>query len=95
LSPPGPDALETFFLCIILGFRGTHREDPGKIRGFVEEMRPQVARAADWPMPADRGVKTNPEPLLGRQTLLRVVAVYGGLSLLVLLALLIANQFPR
>jgi type VI secretion system protein ImpK len=84
--PPGADALETFFLCILLGFRGTHRENPGKIREYVEEMRPQVVKAADWPSPADSGVKTNVEPLLGRETLLRVVAVYGGFSLLALLA---------
>jgi type VI secretion system protein ImpK len=95
LSPPGPDALETFFLCIVLGFRGTHREDAGKIREYVEEMRPQVARASDWPTPADRGVKTNVEPLLGREALLRIVAVYGGLTLLVLLALLIVLQLFR
>jgi type VI secretion system protein ImpK len=93
LNPPGPDALETFFLCILLGFRGTHRENPGKIREFVEEMRPQVVRAVDWPSPADVGVKTNIEPLLGRETLLRVAAVYGGLLLLVVLALLIVVRF--
>jgi type VI secretion system protein ImpK len=94
-SLPGPDALETFFLCIILGFRGTHRENPGKIREYVEEMRPQVARASDWPMPADQGVKTNIEPLLGREALLRVVAVYGSFTLLILLALLIVLQLSH
>ena len=51
--PPGADAMETFFLCIVLGFRGTYRENPGKIREYVDEMRPQVARAADWPYPGD------------------------------------------
>jgi type VI secretion system protein ImpK len=88
-NPPGADALECFFLCIVLGFRGTHREDPAKIREYVEEMRPQVARAADWPYPGDAGVKTNVEPLSGREALRRVVAIYGGLSLLVILVLLI------
>ena len=88
-NPPGPDALETYFLCIILGFRGSYREAPKKIREYIEEMRPQVTRAVDWPYPGDSGVKTNIEPLLGRETLRRVVAVYGGLSLLVILVLLI------
>lgn len=90
--PPGADALETFFLCIVLGFRGTYREDPGKIREYVDEMRPQIARAADWPYPGDAGVKTNIEPLLGRETLRRVVAVYGGLAILVVLVLLILSR---
>jgi type VI protein secretion system component VasF len=86
---PGTDAIEAFFLCIILGFRGTYREDPAKIREYVEEMRPQVARAVDWPSPADAGVRTNVEPLTGRGALLRVVAVHGGLSLAGLLVLLV------
>jgi type VI secretion system protein ImpK len=87
--PPGSDALETFFLCILLGFRGAHRDNAVKIREFVEEMRPQVTKAADWPSPADFGITTNIEPLLGRETLLRVAAVYGGLSLLAVLGGLI------
>jgi len=36
---PGDDALETFFLCIVLGFRGTYAEDAAKVREYVEEMR--------------------------------------------------------
>jgi type VI protein secretion system component VasF len=89
MTAPGKDALETFLLCILLGFRGTHRENPAKIREFVDEMRPQVTRAADWSSPGDRGVKTDVEPLEGRDTLRRVAAVYGGLSLAVLLLLLV------
>jgi type VI secretion system protein ImpK len=88
-SPPGTDAVETFFLCIVLGFRGTYREDPQKIREYVEEMRPQVTKTTAWPSPRDLGVKTNIEPLLGRETLRRVVAIYGSLFLLVLLVFLI------
>ena len=90
--PPGADAMEAFFLCIVLGFRGTYREDPGKIREYVDEMRPQIARAADWPYPGDAGVKTNVEPLLGRETLRRVVAIYGGIAILVILVLLISAR---
>ena len=93
LGSPGPDAIEAFFLCILLGFRGRYREDPAKIREFVDEMRPQVVKAADWPSPADLGIKTNVEPLLGRETLLRVMAVHGGLSLLAILAGLIVLRF--
>ena len=88
-SPPGTDAVETFFLCIVLGFRGTHRDNPQKIKEYVEGMRPQVTRTIAWSSPRDIGVKTNVEPLLGRETLHRVVAIYGGLSLLVILVLLI------
>lgn len=91
-TPPGLDALETFFLCVVLGFRGKYLENPGKVREYVEEMRPQVTRTTSWPMPRDLGVKTNVEPLVGRESLRRVVAVHGGLSLMVILALLIVSR---
>jgi type VI secretion system protein ImpK len=89
LSPPGPNALEAYFLCILLGFRGTHRDDPGKVRGYVDEMRPQVARVADWPAPGDRGVKTDVEPLVGGETLRKIVAGYGVALLVVVLLLMV------
>jgi type VI protein secretion system component VasF len=94
LSPPGPDALETFLLCILLGFRGTHRDAPEQgapetVQGYVDEMRQQVARVADWPSPGDRGVRTNVEPLVGREMLRKTVAVYGTALLVVLLVLMV------
>jgi type VI protein secretion system component VasF len=95
-TPPGLDAMETVFLCIVLGFRGRHLENPGKVSEYVEQMRPQVTRATPWASPRDLGVKTNVEPLLGRSTLRRVIAIYVGLSLLIMLVLLILLQvLPR
>ncbi len=81
--------METFFLCIVLGFRGRHLENPVKVREYVEEMRPQVTRTSQWPSPRDLGVKTNVEPRLGRAKLRRVIAVYGGLLVLVTFVFLI------
>jgi len=89
LNPPGPDALETYFLCILLGFRGTHREAPATVRGYVDEMKPQVARVAEWPSPGDRGVRTNVEPRAGGETLRRIVAGYGAVLLVVVLVFLV------
>src|SRR5438105_2465956 len=34
---PGSDAVETFFLCVVLGFRGKYRDEPAKVRVYVEE----------------------------------------------------------
>src|SRR5262249_33662365 len=94
-NPPGQDALETFFLCIVLGFRGRYLEDPARVREYVEEMRPQVSRTTPWSSPRELGVKTNCEPRLGLATLRRVIAVYGGLAVLVMLVLLILWQVVR
>jgi type IV/VI secretion system ImpK/VasF family protein len=90
---PGPDAVETFLLCVVLGFRGTYFDNPAKVREYVEEMRPQLTRAGTWQPPRDLGVQTNVAPLQGRETLRRVVAMYGGVTIAVALALLILYRF--
>jgi type VI secretion system protein ImpK len=88
-TPPGLDAIETYFLCVMLGFRGKYLENPGKVKEFVEEMRPQVARVGAWPSPRELGVATNVHPLSGRAALARAVSIYGGLSFVLLMILLI------
>ena len=92
-TQPGPDAVETFFLCAMLGFRGTYFDNPGKVREYVEEMRPMLTRPTPWQPPRDRGVQTNVSPLVGRETLRRVVGIYGGVTLVVVLLLLALYRF--
>jgi type VI secretion system protein ImpK len=88
-TPPGPDAVETFFLCVLLGFRGKYLENPAKVKDFIEEMRPQVTRTGTWSGPREVAVTTNVEPLLGRAALGRAIGIYGGLSVVLVLVLLI------
>jgi type VI secretion system protein ImpK len=92
-TQPGPDAVETFFLCGVLGFRGTYFDNPAKVREYVEEMRGVLARPNAWQPPRDLGVRTNVAPLIGRETLRRVVGIYGGLTLLLALLLLALYRF--
>jgi type VI secretion system protein ImpK len=91
-NPPGVDAMEAFLLCIVLGFRGKLLDEPAKVRDYVEAFGPQVTRGESWQSPADRGVKTNVEPLTGAQALRRVVWLYGGLSLGATLLVLLVRQ---
>jgi type VI protein secretion system component VasF len=91
-APPGSDAVETFFLCVALGFRGTHFDDPTKVSEYAAEMRAHLAHAPQWQPPRDLGVKTNVDPLLGRATLRRVVGIYGGVALAVLLGVMVLLQ---
>jgi hypothetical protein len=74
---------------VALGFRGRYRENPGRIKEFMEEMHPQVSGSANWVGPRELGVTTNAEPLTGRATLGRAVGILGGVSLVLFLALLI------
>ncbi len=89
---PGPNAVEAFLLCVALGFRGQHKDNPAKVREYVDLMRKKVTQMSDWKS-GDVEFARNTESLLGRDALLRVVAVYGGLSILVVVVLLILWQF--
>ena len=88
-SQPGLDGVEAVFLCIVLGFRGKYLENPSKVKEYVDDLRPQVTRAEAWESPADRGVKTNVQPLAGREALRRVVGIYGGLTVAATFLLLV------
>jgi type VI secretion system protein ImpK len=67
------DALEVFYLCVMLGFRGDLREDPGGLHDWRESVEAILGRgwSADWtgkppelPLP-----ETNVPPLRAREHL--------------------------
>lgn len=93
-SSPGLDAVEVVFLCVVLGFRGKYLENPAKVKEYVDDLRPQLTRAEAWDAPADRGVKTNVEPLAGRNALRRVIGIYGGLLVAAAFLLLFIYLLP-
>ncbi|MCA1684833.1 MAG: DotU family type IV/VI secretion system protein [Planctomycetia bacterium] len=86
---PGPDALETFLLCAVLGFRGQYRDEPGKVREAVDDMRKQVGKVGSWSPPPQSEYDVHTEELTGVDTLRHVVWVYGGVALAALLAVLV------
>lgn len=92
LHPPGIDAVEAFFLCVVLGFRGKHLSAPAKVREYVDDMRSQVSRTSTWQSPRDSGVETNVEPLTGRASLIRAILIFGGLSVFVSLVFVVILQ---
>jgi type VI secretion system protein ImpK len=80
-SRPGTDALEVFFLCVMLGFRGQLLSEPVKIQAWVDAVRAQVTRGAEWSAPPDLGLQTNVAPLHGWETLCRRVFSLGAATL--------------
>src|SRR5262245_11018604 len=88
-----PDAVETFFLCVVLGFRGKYRGDPAKVREYVDELRPHLTQPSALQLPRDLGVTTNVTPLMGREMLRRVVAIYGGATMVVALVFLVVYRY--
>jgi type VI secretion system protein ImpK len=90
---PGLDAMETFFLCVALGFRGKYLDEPAKVREYLDEMRPQLIRVRSFDEPRDVGVQTNVEPPGGQQKLRRVALVYGSAFFVLVLVDVFLSRF--
>jgi type VI secretion system protein ImpK len=86
------DAIEVYFLCVMLGFRGRLLNDPAKLKAWVDAVGAQVSSAQEWSVPNDLGVTTNVAPLLGRDLFRRRLLARGGLVALLLLAIIIIIQ---
>jgi type VI secretion system protein ImpK len=85
-TQPGGDALEVFFLCVMLGFRGDLREDTTKLQAWVAGTQIRVAKsqAQEWQVPPELQPPTNVPPLRGRDRLQRMVLIVGLVLLIVI-----------
>lgn len=88
---PTSDALEAYYLCVMLGFRGEYIEDPIRLDNWVNTARAHINRglAQNWPYPPELEPPTNVPPRRGRDMLENMV-VRGGVLLLILVPLLVA-----
>lgn len=94
---PTSDALDVFFHCVALGFRGELRDDPVKLRGWLESTRARLIRAQfrEWPCPPSLEPTTNVPILRGRDRLERMILL-TALSVLLLtpaLVFFVVNQW--
>ena len=64
---PGSDALEVYYWCAMLGFRGEFVDKPEKLQSWVEGIRDRIRRAhrAELSLPADQGFQTYVPQLTG------------------------------
>lgn len=67
--PEAADAKEAFLLCVLLGFRGTMGEDPGRLKEWVSAAKGRVTRqmGKEPPAPPEKPPVTDVPPLLGIQ----------------------------
>jgi type VI secretion system protein ImpK len=79
------DLLETFFLCVMLGFRGDLRDRPTELRDWVDSSRTQLTRidGLEWTPPPELTPPTRVPPLSGGERL-RSMVVAGALVFLLL-----------
>jgi len=85
---PGSDALEVYYLCVMLGFRGDYRERPDQLQAWVDKVRPQVIRGyGEEPPQRDSSTPENYVPLLtGRDRFQGMLIVWGWVLALLALA---------
>ena len=85
----GGDALEAYYLCVLLGFRGDGPEKPQTLQSWRDTIQGQLAKdqADAWPAPPEQPLNLNLTPLQGRERLRRaVMALLPTLGLLIMLA---------
>jgi type VI secretion system protein ImpK len=96
---PDTAALEVFFLCVMLGFRGEFREEPSQLRTWIAATRQRIfqGREVEWVSPPELEPPTHVPPLRGRERLRKVIATAGVLLLLLLpvAAFFVVQQLGR
>jgi type VI secretion system protein ImpK len=88
-SRGGADAVDVYFLCVMLGFRGELREEPERLQAWVAATRSQVMRShlQEWPYPPELEPPSSVPPLDGTEKFRRMLVV-AGVVLLVLVPLM-------
>jgi type VI secretion system protein ImpK len=83
---PESDALEVFFLCAMLGFRGDLRDKPERLKSWREAAHAQIARSqtSGWKEPPAPDPVIDVPPLHGAQRFHRMVVALGLSVLLVI-----------
>jgi type VI secretion system protein ImpK len=78
------DALEVFFLCVVLGFRGDYVGSPDRVKAWRDPALSQISRSrAEFPLPVALQPPTNVPPLEGARRLQGMLVAWA-VSLLVL-----------
>jgi type VI secretion system protein ImpK len=87
---PGSDALEVYFLCVMLGFRGELRDQPERLQAWVGTAQTRIARSQgkELTLPPEHEPLTFVPPRHGLERLQRMVLV----ATVTMLALIIASS---
>ncbi len=94
----GSDALEVYFLCVVLGFRGEKRREPAFVQEWLKQTQERIARSQgqQLPVPPELEPRTAVDPRYGRDRLQRMVlitAIFVLVALPVLVLLLMKKFF--
>jgi type VI secretion system protein ImpK len=79
----GVDALEAFFVCVMLGFTGDHGDGSAELTSWIAATREQLRRTGQgqWRSPPGMELATSVPPLRGRAALRRMLLVASAVLL--------------
>jgi type VI secretion system protein ImpK len=81
------DALEAYYLCAMLGFRGDWRDEPEKLQSWASSAHAIIAKSQgqEWAAPEETEAPMQVQPLRGREKMQKMVLLGGALLLLLIL----------
>jgi type VI secretion system protein ImpK len=85
-SRSGTDALEAYYLTVMMGFRGDLRDDIDKLRTWTSNTQARISRGLgqEWQAPAELDPPIHVPPLRGREQLQKVIFIGGGILMLLI-----------
>ncbi len=86
---PGTSALEAFYLCVNLGFRGNLREQHEKLASWINQSKMRLGKVEelDFPFSTERTITSSVPPLSGASKF-RTMAMTCWLALLIVIPLI-------
>ena len=94
---PGGDALEVFFLSVMLGFRGEYREQPDRLQAWVAATQARIAKMQtqemQLPPELDPPIYVPPRYWRDRMQRMVIIAAVVALCLIPVVAFVLVNQF--
>jgi type IV/VI secretion system ImpK/VasF family protein len=81
---PAADALEAFYLCVMLGFRGDYREDRAELKAWAARTATRLAAIEGPVFPPGKEPTPNVPPIHGGASLQRMILVAAACVLVVL-----------
>ena len=89
----GTDPLETFFLCVALGFRGRYLDRPKELETWAERAYNRIVAGSHQPekfLPDDTGPGAPLQPLSGKSVLLAASLLVSATALVTLACFVLA-----
>lgn len=93
---PTRDALEAFYLCVMLGFRGNYYQNPEKLRDWRDATEAQITQGDDrsWEPPVEMKIQPHVPLLVGARKKQRMLLAWT-VGILILIPIAVFMIFYR